>query len=60
MGNKVMLQEDDTFMFQTELSRLLEGDYIKRGQDVVLAPVLGKRSSKDKANDGDGDSDGSR
>ena len=32
MGNKVMLQEDDTFMFQTEPSRLLEGDYIKRGQ----------------------------
>ena len=55
-----MLQEDDAFMFQTELSRLLEGDYIKRGQDVVLAPVLGKRSSKDKANDGDGDSDGSK
>ena len=55
-----MLQEDDAFMFQTELSRLLEGDYIKRGQDVVLARVLGKRSSKDKANDGDGDSDGSK
>ncbi|KAM5531120.1 hypothetical protein V8D89_015234 [Ganoderma adspersum] len=59
MRNKVILQGDDTFMLQTELSGLLEGDYIKREQDVVLAPVLGKRSSRDEAGDGDGDGDGS-
>ncbi|PIL35883.1 hypothetical protein GSI_01543 [Ganoderma sinense ZZ0214-1] len=58
MQNKVILQEDDRFMLQMELIDLLNKEYIKREDDVVPAPVLGKRLIRDEGGGGDGDADG--